>query len=468
MTKNFVAGLQESAERFRADQRGSVLPIFAIMVILMIVIFGAAVDISRSVNAREKLSYAIDAASLSVAATLSTTVMTDDEIEQALKESITANLDGAEFIEAALDNLEFAVDSDAGTVAVSSSASLRSYFIDLGGYTRDHFGPQFLAFGANAQVSYSKFDVELALVVDVTGSMSGDMETLRKASKEVVDILLPADEEPEDAKVRISLVPYSQGVNLGLFANKVKGGNHYPVFGTCVTERQNYEDYSVQFTDAPFDYYEDSDPPPLPTFFGGGSSRCSSTSAMVPLTDNRDILIPAITALTATGATAGQTGVAWGWYSLSPNYQDVWPSGSVGASYDDDETLKFAIIMTDGDNNSYYDFVEQQERCSWTYRGGRWRYECQMVDVNQWLEYGESEDYDNISSTRQRALCAAMKDAGIEIFGVYFGSSDTSTGARNMKSCSSEGNYYKASSSSGLINAFANIARKIQQIYMSK
>ena len=61
-----------------------------------------------------------------------------------------------------------------------------------------------------------------------------------------------------------------------------------------------------------------------------------------------------------------------------------------------------------------------------------------------------------------------MKDSGIEIFGVYFGDDDYSAGAKNMKSCASEGNYYQASSSIGLIKAFSNIAKKIQSIYLSK
>lgn len=459
---------QSALKRLIGDRKGAVLPLFGVMVILMIVIAGVSVDVSRSVNAREKLSYGLDAAALAIATDLSTSVMTDAEIRRALTDSLTANLNNAEFLDEAIDNLDFNVDADNGLVTVSSTATLNNYFIDIGGYMKESLGPETFEFGASSEVAYSRFDVELTLVVDVTGSMSGDMNTLRAASTSVVNILLPDTIDEDTAKVRISLVPYSQGVNLGSHASQVKGGEHYAVSGNCVTERQDYEVHEVMTTDAAYNYYTDADPPPLATFFGGGSTRCSSSSEMVPLTKDRDTLLPAIAALNATGGTASQTGIAWGWNSLSPNFANVWPAESAPDVYSNDDTLKFAIIMTDGDNNRYYHYVEEEEQCSWVRRRGRWRYRCNMVPVNQWREQSESESYSNTSSTRSRELCAGMKSAGIEVFGVYFGSNNSSAGARNMQSCASSGNYYQASSSSDLINAFANIARKIQSIYISK
>lgn len=463
--------LRSLTRKFHDDRRGVVLPLFGAMVLLMIVVFGSAVDFSRAVNAREKLSYAIDAAALSVAADLSTSVMTDAEILQALKDSFEANLNGAEFLNEALENLEFEVNSDAGTIEVSSTASLDSYFIDFGGYSQESFGPDFMDFSTSGQVSYSRFDVELALVLDVTGSMRYDMDTLREASEALVNILIPEGTSDSDSKVRISLVPYSQGVNLGSYAKKVKGDAYgYYDNSVCVTERQDYDDgddlYEVKYTDASYDYYDANYPPPKGTFYGGGSNNCSSDSEMIPLTSDRDDLLAAIEDLDDNGGTAGQTGITWGWNALSPNYVDVWPSGSAPESYENDEVLKFAIIMTDGDNNRHYEFTETEEVCTRYRRNGRCR-QWGTVTVNEWDEVGESESYSNQSSTASRALCEGMKTAGIEIFGVYFGSNNSSAGSLNMQSCASSGNYYKATNSSQLISAFSNIAKKIQQIYVS-
>ncbi len=460
---------QTLATRFIGDRKASILPLFGLMVILMLLISGAAFDVSRSINAREKLSYALDAAALSLATDLSTSVMTDAQIKEALTKSFRANLANTEFLEEAIENLDFTVDSTNGTVTVSASATLQNYFIDMGGYMKESLGPEYFSFGTSAQVAYSRFDVELALVVDVTGSMRSDMDTLREASESLVDILIPEETLEDDSKVRISLVPYSQGVNLGSYADKVKGDDYGHSDGSdCVTERQDYDDgtdtYEVRYTDDPYDYYDETDPPPAATFYGGGSFSCSSDSEMFPLTSDRDALVSAISDLDDNGATAGQTGVVWGWNSLSPNYTNLWPADSAPEPYDNDDVLKFAVIMTDGDNNRNYEFIgtEMQRICS----GRWWDRTCEWIEVerNEWVE----DDDGDISSTAQRELCEGMKDVGIEVFGVYFGNNNSSTGAQNMLSCASDGNYYQATSSSELIGAFSNIAKKIQSIYLSK
>ncbi|MCK7614472.1 pilus assembly protein TadG-related protein [Roseibium sediminicola] len=448
------------------------LPIFALMVIFLVVVLGAGFDVSRAVNAREKLSYALDAAALTVATDLSTSVMTDAEITQALTASFKTNLQGTEFLDDAIANLTFSVDSENGIVRVASKASLKNYFIDFGGYGKKALGPEKFEFGTSSQVSYSRFDVELALVVDVTGSMAGDMKTLRSASEGLVNILIPADTDEADSKVRISLVPYSQGVNLGAYAGLVKGGAHgYSDGSVCVSERQDYKDgnstYKVKLTDDPYNYFDKTNPPPKGTFYGGGSDKCAKSSAMIPLTADRADLIKAIKALESSGGTSGQTGVVWGWNSLSPNYANLWPADSEPAAYDDDRVLKFAVIMTDGDNNRYYKFTETRLENVCTGKGKDKTCQWKEIAVNAWEEVSEGESYSNTSSTTQRDLCEAMKDAKIEVFGVYFGSNNNSAGAKNMKSCASDGNYYQATSASGLIAAFANIARKIQSIYLS-
>ncbi len=168
---------------FTGDRKASILPIFGMLVILIVVIAGITIDVSRTVNAREKLSFAIDAAALSVAADLSTSVMSDEQIKQALADSFKANLADVEFLDEAIDNLDFVVDPDNGTIKVTSTASLKNYFIDMGGYGKSALGPETFSFGTSSQVTYSRFDVELALVVDVTGSMRNDMDTLRDASE---------------------------------------------------------------------------------------------------------------------------------------------------------------------------------------------------------------------------------------------------------------------------------------------
>ena len=186
--------------------------------------------------------------------------------------------------------------------------------------------------------------MELSLIVDVTGSMSQDMDALKSAANSVVDILLADQTSNSLSKVRISLVPYSQGVNLGSYAKTVTNGA--ALGANCVTERMGPQ----QFTDAAYNYNDTNS-----EFFGGGSNACSSGSSLLPLTSSANNLKTAIKNLVASGGTAGQIGIAWGWYTLSPNWSNLWPSASAPSAYNSNKVKKIALIMTDGDFNDFYD-----------------------------------------------------------------------------------------------------------------
>jgi len=443
--------LRSYLDKLVADSSASILPLFGIMVILIIVASGAAVDITRAVNAREKLSYALDAAALSLAADLSTSLMDEDDIKLALEGSLRANLGDVEFLDEALENLTYKLEPDKGLLIVTSSASLDNYFIDLGGYMKEHIGPEMFTFGTNSQVTYSRYDVELAMVIDVTLSMKDEIGDLKTAAESAVDILIP--EGTTGGKVKISIIPYSQGVNLGDYAAKVTNN----LSSKCVTERDGDEKH----TDASYseEYFGD----------GVGTKRgfgCSDAK-LVPLTDDRTTLLAAITALKVNGYTAGQTGIGWGWYSLSPNWSDLWPENSVPAAYDDDDVLKFALIMTDGDFNTHYDLETLTEsECEDLKDDHDYLGTCKNGTNDYWLEKAQSGYYGE-ASQRAITICDEMKDDKIEIYSIYYGDDSYSDAAKVMQECADEGNYYQASSSDKLIGAFSNIARKIQQIYIS-
>ena len=432
------------------------MPMFAILGVLMIVIAGAAVDYSRAVNNREKMAHALDAAALTLASQLSTSVMTDGQIDSLLSDAFAANIQTLGLDDVAVSNLIHNVDPDNGIIDISTTVAVPTQFLGMGG-----IGPDNLTVNVKTEVNYSRFNVELALVLDVTGSMRYDIDTLQEASNDLLDTLIPDGTDPSDSKVRISIIPYSQGVNLGSDASTVTNGD---ASGSCVTERVG----EAQYTDDPYNYTPTDTSLVSSSYFGGGSGSCpGSTMELLPLTSNRTTLQSKINALDDGGGTAGQTGAAWGWYTLSPNWTNLWPADSAPGAYDDDELLKFAIIMTDGDNNRYYD--QDVEKCGWKYNYSTYRYEYKCYTVTGWSEVSESESYSNESSTRQRALCQAMKDEGITVYGIYFGTNTSSAGAKNMSSCATdETTFYQANSSSELISAFGNIAKKIQSIYLAK
>ncbi|WP_150523271.1 pilus assembly protein [Roseibium sediminis] len=442
-------------QKLKACERGSILPLFAGVLLILIVVAGAGADYTKALGYRQKVANAVDAAALTVATKLSKSVMTDAQIEQALQETFLANLSALGLEERSIASLDHTIDPTAGLLDVWSSIDVPMNFLGLGG-----IGPKVLKVQAATQVSYSSFDVELSLIVDVTGSMRYDMDTLKTASRGLVRILLPEEAEGEEAKVRISLVPYSEGVNAGQFANAVTDGGAGS--RNCVTER----DGAQKFTDVRYDYDPDRN---HHTFFGAGSNQCSSDSKLIPLTSDRAKLESAISRLSATGYTAGQTGIAWGWYTLSPNWSNLWPAESDPEPYSNKKNLKFAIIMTDGDFNRHYDRVWlDEDDCEDRADDGYVTEPCQRGTAQYWYPRGSS-GYWGASSSRARSTCDAMKAKNIIVYTVYFGNRPSSAGARVMQDCATtEATYFTASSAQDLISTFERIARSVQSIYLAR
>ncbi|MEZ5953263.1 MAG: pilus assembly protein TadG-related protein [Hyphomonas sp.] len=85
--------------------------------------------------------------------------------------------------------------------------------------------------------------------------------------------------------------------------------------------------------------------------FRNDFARCESSSP-VPLTDNKAELKAYVNSLTASGGTAGHLGIAWGWYLISPSWSSIWPEASTPWNYDEPNSMKVVVLMTDGDFNS--------------------------------------------------------------------------------------------------------------------
>src|SRR5690606_15532509 len=233
--------------------------------------------------------------------------------------------------------LEIVADDVTRTVTVTARATVPTTFMRV-------LGQDSMTIVASSEVVVESKNVEVALVLDVTGSMAGSrIADLREAANELVDIVVQDLQEPFYSKV--ALVPYSMGVNVGPYAAQVRGsytsgtctspGCEYYRFerasdkktvpspghriSTCVSERSGPQAY----TDAPPSVARvgRSYPPP-------GSYNPCLPNTIIPLTSDRGVLHSNINALQAVGSTAGQIGVAWGWYMLSPNFGYLWPSES--------------------------------------------------------------------------------------------------------------------------------------------
>jgi hypothetical protein len=222
-----------------------------------------------------------------------------------------------------------------------------------------------------------------------------------------------------------------------------------------VTERTGAEKY----TDAP--------PSTVPVGFHYSANSTPCPYEMVPLSSDKTLLKNRIDALTATGATAGQIGVAWGWYLLSPNWGYLWPTDSQPLAYGADELIKVMIFMTDGElNTAYAKGVVAQDSGSGS--GG----DDDKINMNATnvSVHNDPVTPDRLSSYSQAvSLCDAMKAAGILIYTVGFDIGSLAAAQEVVEKCATDPTYaYLPDSGTELSEAFQAIAINVARLHLSK
>jgi Flp pilus assembly protein TadG len=174
-------------------------------------------------------------------------------------------------------------------------------------------------------------------------------------------------------------------------------------------------------------------------------------STIEPLSSSISGIKADIDAFSVSGSTAGQIGIAWGWYMVSPNFGSLWPA-SAGAAYNTAETLKAVIIMTDGEFNAPY--------CNGVTARG---YNASSAASNN-CDPDNGEPY-----AQSRALCDAMKAQGVVVYTVGFQISAGGGAERLLQYCASTaGGFHNAGSGNELSEAFNAIGRDITQLRISR
>lgn len=220
----------------------------------------------------------------------------------------------------------------------------------------------------------------------------------------------------------------------------------------CVSERAGSEAY----TDAP--------PSSAPVGFNYPSSRAACpASETTALSSSRENLIEAIDDLKVEGTTAGQIGVAWGWYLVSPRFASFWGGSSAPAPHDTDKTLKVVVLMTDGEfNTPYCDGVVASDADIGSYVGNSNLIRCPASNGDPF--------------TQAVKLCNAMKAQDIVVYTVGFnlsssrGGKGVDTAIEVMETCATvkATHFHDTRSGADLKEAFKAIGRDITRLRISR
>lgn len=213
-------------DTFRKDQRGNVAMIFSLALLPIIGIGGVAVDYASVRRTEGQFQSALD----------STTLM----LTRHAPKNDAAGLEriGAPYFNALAAQYGLKVTSSLKATKTDDRVTLAA----SGSYTT-HFGPLFgvneWSFTVRSQASFGTRKIEVALVLDNTGSMGAmnKIGELKKASHTLLKILQDAAVTP--GQVKVALVPYTTRVNLGTTYRFDNWLTNAPV-GTGFLATENY------------------------------------------------------------------------------------------------------------------------------------------------------------------------------------------------------------------------------------
>lgn len=191
------------------DRRGATAIFIAVAIVPLVAFVGLAIDTTRGYLVKSRLGTAIDAAALA-GGRVFTSANRDADIQM----YFAANFPPG-YMSATTESLVITPDVPNKKLTVSVEATIPTTFMRL-------VGIDSIPVAAQAEVTISSQNLEVALVLDITGSMAGTkIEDLQDAANELVDIVVQDDQSLFYSKVAIA--PYSQAVNVGTYADQVRG-----------------------------------------------------------------------------------------------------------------------------------------------------------------------------------------------------------------------------------------------------
>ena len=212
-----MAGLGAMLCRFKSDLRGNVAMMFGLAAVPLMLGAGVAVDYARSIQSESQLQGAVDAAALAVASSdlADLTGLTDSEILARLAqlEDLAQNYAEANYAAAGGDpgDIDVSISISDGVIKVDGTHKMQTTLMSVVGIDK-------VDVGAHAEVNTEEgaiAGVELAMVMDTTGSMSENnkLNDAKVAANDLVDIIF--GDEDENPNVKMALVPFSTAVNVG-------------------------------------------------------------------------------------------------------------------------------------------------------------------------------------------------------------------------------------------------------------
>lgn len=406
--------------RFRQSNHGNVAITFALALLPILGMVGAAIDYARVNNARTAMQAALDSAALMVSKDAPN--LTSSQITSKAQAYFTALYTHGEAPPLTFTATYSPNTGSGSTVQLTSSGSMPTEFMKILGFNT-------LDFNVTSMSKWGQSRLRVALALDNTGSMSSDgkMTALKTAAKNLIDKL--SANAKTDGDVYISIVPFAKDVNAGasnytqswvrwdLWDQKCGRNCGHSTWNGCVTDRD--KNYDVQNTA----------PGTTMTNFPAEQYNACPT-ALMPLSSNWSALKAKIDAMAPSGNTNQAIGLAWAWLSLTQASPLNAPAFDPNYKY-----TSAIILLSDGMNTQ-----------------NRWTSNTTQID------------------SRQMTLCDNVKAAGITIYTIQVntGSPGDPVSSVLQYCASTPGDFAMLTSASQVITTFDGIATKLSKLRIAQ
>ena len=425
-----VQAWSKKLRNFQKDEDGAIAMLFGLVVIVLFMFAGCGLDFSRAQHAATKGRSALDAATLAAAKAMrEDPSLSDSQLLTLAQQYFDANIVRAGVGGTTWTQVAFnpPPDRSTGTIKTAVTGDVSTYFYRVAGPAYQHIPVK-----PSSAVTYNLVNVEIGLVLDVTGSMAQNnkINDMKSAVTLMADILLPTT-GPKNVKV--GLAPYSAAANLGPYASAASGGKSKD---GCVVERLSA---GPRYSDAA---------PTAGVFAVKGELLTNSEpyacpkAKLEPMTDDHDTIVNTVNTYQPGGCTAGHIGITWGWNLISPKWSGIWPKAP--APYNDGKTVKAVIVMTDGSFNTVY------------VNGGA----------------GCPPQGDPLAAAEALKMCDAIKAQGVQIYTIGLrlsGEPDPAFAKGTLAACASDAKHaLLAEDGAELKNAFKEIAVQLNNIRLTQ
>lgn len=445
--------------RFAHDRRGNIAVIFAFAIMPILGLVGAAVDYSRASNARTAMQAALDTTALMISKDASG--MTSAQVTTKAQAYFAALYKHSAALNVAVTAVYTPpTSSAAANIAMTGSGRVNTSFMKLAGFPT-------IDFKTAATATWGNTKSRVAIALDVTGSMASDgkMDAMKVAAKNLIDTLKASAKSADD--VYVSIIPFAQMVNVGKSNKNASwidwsdwdekygscsgwGGGWYNSKTACQNDGRNWTpenhnnwDGCVTDRNQPHDTTKDAPTTTAKSFTAvkyewNNNNICPSQ--ILPLTSlysSSDVTTVKnkIDALQPNGGTNQPIGMHWAWMSLQTGVPLNAPAKDANYGYSD-----VIILMSDGLNT-----------------------------INRW--YGNGQNQSPQVDERQTLLCNNIKNTALNgkttVFTIHV-NTDGDPESAILKACADPGNYYYATNTTAMANAFSAIGASLSKLRLAK